>query len=494
MLQRYIRDPRNVPQNDVKMFPPAMRLNLYSRSDFVKRVFWKRMRKPGAMIVGFNLPFDLSRLAVKATASADGGWSFILSQRKSRKSGEIEIDLERPRVSVTSKDGQTAFIRLRDIFRPEEWPFPREGRFLDLHTLGWALRNESCNLDDWCGAFGVEGKIKHKPTGRVTVKEIKYCLGDVRATTRLLNAMKVEFDQHPPELPIVPEGAYSPATIAKAYLDAMKIARPKSKFKVSDRALGIGMQAYYGGRAECRIRKTPVPVVLTDFTSQYPTVNALLGNWSALTAKSVRFIDCKNEVRHLLGRVKRDDTFYPTFWKRLSFFALVQPDDDIVPVRTVYNGRTQNIGLNYLRSKEPVWFAGPDLVASRLLTDSPENPKSDSNHCEWASIRIAAYESGRQGRDDPNLDDFFCHVIEQKAAHKRTNKALSNFLKVARWQLWPVRTGRSARRNQASECEGVLRRDIPRVQSLRNREDWALVLPAAGIVDHRRRAAVDRHA
>ena len=43
--------------------------------------------------------------------------------------------------------------------------------------------------------------------------------------------------------------------------------------------LGYAMNAFFGGRAECRIRRTPLPVVYTDFTSMYPTVNALLGNW-----------------------------------------------------------------------------------------------------------------------------------------------------------------------------------------------------------------------
>ncbi len=61
---------------------------------------------------------------------------------------------------------------------------------------------------------------------------------------------------------------------------------------VSNKHLGIAMQAYYGGRSECRIRRTAVPVVLTDFTSQYPTVNALLGNWGVLTAKDVSFKNC----------------------------------------------------------------------------------------------------------------------------------------------------------------------------------------------------------
>ena len=61
-----------------------------------------------------------------------------------------------------------------------------------------------------------------------------------------------------------PDQAYSPASIAKSYLDAMNIVRPKEHFRVANRIHGISMQAYYGGRAECRIRKTPVPVKLTD--------------------------------------------------------------------------------------------------------------------------------------------------------------------------------------------------------------------------------------
>jgi len=52
---------------------------------------------------------------------------------------------------------------------------------------------------------------------------------------------------------------YSPASIAKAYLDAMQIKQPKMHFKVPNKTLGIAMQSYYGGRAECRIRGSSGP-------------------------------------------------------------------------------------------------------------------------------------------------------------------------------------------------------------------------------------------
>ena len=354
VLEQFVNDPKNLPRLDVRVFPPPMKLNIYRRAEFVERVLWKIIRK-GGMVVAFNLSFDGSRLAVRSCPGDDGGWSLILSLRRSIKTGQIEPNPERPRIVINSKDSKLAFFKLGSIRHPEEWP--DESRFLDLRTLGWALRNESYNLKGACKAFGVLGKVNHKPTGRVTPAEIKYCRADVRATTDLLNAMKKEFDQHP--FGLRPDRAYSPASIAKSYLDVMNIARPKEVFNVEDKELGIAMQGYYGGRAEVRIRKTPVPVVLTDFTSQYPTVNALLGNWNLLTAESVTFDDFTTEVQEMLGRLDLKQTFNREFWKQLSFFAVVLPQDDVFPVRAIYDGRTQNIGLNYLTSEQPLWSLGP---------------------------------------------------------------------------------------------------------------------------------------
>jgi len=144
IIDRYIHDSRNIPVVEVKMFPPRMQLNLLSRSAFVERVFWKEIRK-GTMVVGFNLPFDISRLAVKACEADKGGWSLVLSLRKSRKTGEMEPNPERPRVVINSQNSKIAFIGLSSIRHREEWP--NEGRFLDLRTLGWALRDKAFNLE-----------------------------------------------------------------------------------------------------------------------------------------------------------------------------------------------------------------------------------------------------------------------------------------------------------------------------------------------------------
>ena len=60
--------------------------------------------------------------------------------------------------------------------------------------------------------------------------------------------------------------------------------------------------------------------------------------------------------------------FKPELWSEFRFFALVKPKKHILPVRTMYNGRTPNIGNNYLTSVEthmdcrtrPDRFGDPD--------------------------------------------------------------------------------------------------------------------------------------
>jgi hypothetical protein len=423
-LESYRDDRKTV--STIEWFPAKTTLGLMTRSSFISRVFWKSI-KWGELVVGFNLPFDLSRLAVRAANSRKGSWSLALSTRKSRKTGKLEPNPERPRIVITSMNSKMAFIKLGSILHRDEWQ--EEARFLDLRTLGWALRNEAYSLKRACKAFGVEGKMAHKASGRVTTKEIAYCRGDVGATARLLNAMKDEFNRNP--IRVHPDKVYSPASIAKAYLDAMEINLPRAQFKVPNKTLGIVMQSYYGGRAECRIRKTKVPVIHTDFTSEYPTVNALLGNWGLLRASSIHFEDCTKVARRILSSVTLSTTFDPRFWKKLSFFVLVKPQNDILPVRTVYGGKTQNIGLNFLRSKRPIWYAGPDAVASALLTDNP--PRIIKAIRMVASGRQSALQNTNLGgmvEIDPKKDDFYRKVIEQRIAHKAQNKPLADFLKV----------------------------------------------------------------
>jgi hypothetical protein len=416
ILESYVESA--IAHIEVKSFPPRITLKLHPRWKFVEKILWKAV-KDHRLIVGFNLPFDLSRLAVRWAKADKGGWSLILSERRSRKTGVVEPNPHRPRISI-----QSPFISTTRPKEPEEWP---KARFLDVHTLAFALFGESEGLDDLCERLRIPGKIPHDPTGKVTASEIDYCRGDVQATVRALNEIKREFDRHPIELK--PDLAYSPASIAKAYLDAMGVIPPKHKFNLLNRIYGIAMQAYYGGRAECRTRRVPLPVVHTDFKSQYPTVNTLLGNWNVLTAKSLSFKDATGDVRRLLRSVKLDDIFNPRIWKELSFFALVRPDKDILPVRTVYNGVTQNIGINELSSDRPIWFAGPDVIASVLLSGKvPRIKKAIRMVPRGKQTGLKSTTLRGMVAIDPRKHDFFRHVVEQRERNK-SDHSLEGFLK-----------------------------------------------------------------
>jgi hypothetical protein len=171
-------------------------LRLYSRSEFVEKVFFLAC-EAGAVVVAFNLPFDLSRLAVEyrvARAAGGRGWSFVLSRYKDPNTGEWLPNTFRPRIQIRPKDSKSAFIRLAG--GDSHQPF-HSGRFLDLKTLAWALRNKNFSLETACLVFEVPGKLNHSPTGRVTRSEIEYCRQDTRATVGLLNALLAEFRQYP---------------------------------------------------------------------------------------------------------------------------------------------------------------------------------------------------------------------------------------------------------------------------------------------------------
>jgi hypothetical protein len=406
-------------------------LKLYTRSQFVEKVLFMAVQA-GAAIVAFNLPFDLSRLAVdyRAARAAGGrGWSFVLFQYRDKKTGKRLPNSFRPRVQLRPKDSKAAFIRLAG--GDKDQPF-RSGRFLDVKTLVWALRNRSMSLESACKEFKVPGKLDHAPTGRVTWEEIDYCRQDVSATAGLLNALLAEFNRYPlGSLP--PERAYSAASIAKAFLDTMGLTPPMQKFKLDDDTAGICMQAYYGGRAEIRIRHTRVPIIYTDFTSQYPTVNTLLGLWRMLTAEKLHVQDATYEIREFLESLTPDQLLDPRTWSKLTFFGLVQPDADIFPVRTVYgDGNTNdqtNIGLNPLTSAKPLWFAGPDIVGSFLLTGKiPRLLRAIRFEPEGLQQGMKSVQLGN-GSIDPYNDDFFRKVIEERKSKDKSDP-LYYFLKI----------------------------------------------------------------
>jgi hypothetical protein len=249
-------------------------LRLMDRSTFVEKVLFPVLEARGR-VVGFNLAFDLSRLAIDVSEARGvnlGGHSFVLSKPKP---GTRHTERKhRPRIVIKHRDAKGAFISLTTPMGAEGL-LRNRGRFLDVRTLAFSLTGESYTLEGACQAFGVPGKADPGGHGQITSRYIDYCRQDVQATSVLYEVLMEEFNRHPIDLE--PERAFSPASFSKAYLAAMGIRPLLDRLRsFPPEVLGYAMAAFFGGRAECRIRRVPVPVRLYDFTSMYPTVDGLM--------------------------------------------------------------------------------------------------------------------------------------------------------------------------------------------------------------------------
>ena len=104
-----------------------------------------------------------------------------------------------------------------------------------------------------------------------------------------------------------------------------------------------------------------------------------------------------------------------------------------LPVRTIYGdnrvGSETNIGLNPLTSDKPVWFAGPDIVASLLQTGkAPKILRAIRFEAIGVQKGLKPVELG-VGSINPSRDDFFRKVIEERKGKKKSDP-MYYFLKI----------------------------------------------------------------
>jgi hypothetical protein len=296
-LQAYCRGTLPALDEPLDPFPQAL-LWLMPRSEFVE-LFHDYAYKQRAMVVGFNLPFDISRLAVKwgrvrGRGSFYGGFRFVLSQATSKKTGDPREALWRPPIAIKPIDSKRALIGFLRPSRRDSWFEHHSGQFLDLHTLVRTLTDESHSLKTAGETFKAKiVKSDADEHGRITREYIDYARRDVAATASLFEAVMAEYLQDPIELQ--PTRAFSAATRGKAHLNAMNI-RPvlERQPDLPRDVLGYWMNGYFGGRAEAHIRRVSapgVPVVYVDFLSMYPTICALMDLWHVMTAAKIEMVE-----------------------------------------------------------------------------------------------------------------------------------------------------------------------------------------------------------
>src|SRR2546425_12696729 len=237
-------------------------LVLLTRSELVEE-FYGLAYKGRCLVVAFNLPFDVSRVAFEFTNARKrfaGGFSLGLSSYIDKNGCEAR-DRYRPRIAIKHIDSKRALKGFTGREEPDEPDLIPEGsitgqveedyvfrgNFLDLRTLAYALTDKKYTLEQACKDFGVQhGKQRPMRHGFVTKTYVKYNRRDVLATSELAIKLLEEYDKHPISLQATK--AYSPAAIGKAYLRAMgidPILERQPNFP--KRFLGHAESAFYGG-------------------------------------------------------------------------------------------------------------------------------------------------------------------------------------------------------------------------------------------------------
>lgn len=418
--------------------------------DFIEKVLFLAAYKAGATVVGFNLPFDLSRIAigyqragpvhlrnrkkevVRVDRSMVGGFTFRLSDRE-----------DRPNLRVKHLSRRLAFINFayageQPASRSQskrQHPIMRErGFFLDLKTFAAALTSESHTLDSLSEFLDVPRKTVFHDFGReIDTEFIGYAMNDADVTWQCYRGLMHRYEQHKLTRTL-PHKIYSEASLGKAYLREMGIKPWRQRQPDFDpKIIGAIMSSYFGGRAEVHRRREIVRTLYCDFASMYPTVCTLMELWKFVIADGMTQGDAKDQVQAFLSDVAVADLQHPKAWREMRALVQVLPDADIFPVRARY-GQEQmaTIGLNYLSADRPLWFTLADCVASKLLTGrAPKVIQAIRFEPKTAQTRLRsiAVAGNEQYLVDPAVDDFYKSVIDlrrsvkQELKRKREEKA-----------------------------------------------------------------------
>lgn len=409
-------------------------IQLLSQREFLDRVFWRAAYKGGITVVGFNLPFDLSRLAYDVIRSAlrgiaHGGFSFGLWGRI--EDGDWVDHPWRPRLVIKKLGPGRQIIQFTRPGKRDRGVRHNQGQFLDCHTLEAALSGARHSLASACREWGLPpeySKTTPEAHGHVTPTYIDYNRQDVTATAYLCAALLTEWERHE-DLSLQPTKAFSAASLAKEHLRTIGLPSLLDELPPTpghSQALHASMHAYYGGLVETLHRRRPDPVVPVDFLSMYPTVCELLRVWELLTAEHIEIIDCTDALQDLLQQAATQSPTIlqdPGVWKEMVGFGWTQPQEHLLPVRTQWDPDDQRLqlGIHPLTADCPLPFAIPDLVA--VAARQGVAPRVDK------AIRLAPIGSREGLRSirirgeldfDPPSDSLFRSVIElRKDAHRR---------------------------------------------------------------------------
>jgi hypothetical protein len=407
---------------------------------FYRLYYYKRWRKGDPpdtlpmLVIGHNLPFDLGAISCSAGPSIGrnyGGLTLRLAEKRSP--------------IVIKKLGFSKHL----FAAHQHWNSRRNLLLVDTQQLGRAMLDPgNSSIKAMLKELKVDDEAKGEADydGPITPEYIEYCRSDVRATWRIFVELRTLYRKHGRTREI--DQIYSEASLGKAYLTDFGIKPFLQQNPGFDRRMiGPFMEALYGGRSEVRVRLDLRETIQADFRSQYSTANALMRLQELTIAERVEAIEGgpAGEAARFLRETTLADLQRKETWPKLRGVALIRPDGDILPVRTVFHAndaqdtadptlRAQQIGVNVVVSGPPTWYSFADVIASKIL---------NGDRCPEILSTITLVPHGVQSGlkpikffGDPNYeidltrDDLFQRVIDMRAEVKDDNPAMGLALKL----------------------------------------------------------------
>jgi hypothetical protein len=385
---------------------------LFNKQEFIEEIFYPICYDSKFICLGYNLPFDLSRLCLSfgnARNNEKGGFSFKLSENDFKA-----------RIKIKQLNGNCSIIKFGAIPKMKN---NFQGHFLDVQNLACIFTNKKrLSLEKACEIFDTKvKKQKSEEHGTISESYLDYLVDDVIGTYQVYRKILEEYKHYNIKIPLTK--IFSSASLGKALFEELSIEKFNDlNLNFSSKILGKVMSAYFGGRCECKMRKTPTKVDVLDFTSMYPTLTLLMGLWDFITAKEIKYKDVTNEIQDLLNNITLEDLRKKDIWKQFNVLVEIVPNEDIVPIRSCYNKESKipNISIAEFTSNKTFYYALPDIIASKLLKGKVPKIKS--------AIRF--YANGKQenlgsinlfdSKIDVNNDNLILRLVEERQKIKES--------------------------------------------------------------------------
>jgi transcriptional regulator with XRE-family HTH domain len=405
-------------------------ITLRSVADFIEKVFFGIGYDYRAVIVGFNLPFDIARLALRwgaARLDMRDGFSFCLTPNKRRP--HVRIKHISRRLALTQFAAAPQQRTWRSEFRRNEQAPIRRGFFPDVKTIAAAMLARSFSLGELAKFLATPSQKEspEKHGGPLTEQYLDYAMQDTQVTWECFEVLAARYADY--KLSRTPlHQIFSEASLGKALMREMGI-RPWRQVQPNFRRalLGTIWSTYLGGRAEVNIRRLVTRVRHCDFLSMYTTICVLMGLWEFMRADGIESYDATSEVTELLATVNLDVLQRRPTWRKLVAIVEVMPDGEVYPVRAPYGLDGQyTIGLNHIRKGPPIWLTLADCIVAKLHTG--RTPKVISavgfvSRGIQRGLKPVSIGGSSEYRIDPRREDFFKRLIELRHTIKERRDA-----------------------------------------------------------------------